>query len=1064
MLIEQTAAANTAASDDFARTGLAVLRNGFSPVPIYPGSKAPTIPHYSHFFEQPPSFAQVEEWQSAYPDHGLGVCLGYRGLLCIKIDARGAELSREVADLVQGKLRSTPLVRSGAEGSLALFFRLDGAERKRLDPVQLAGTVDGSVSFWLEGMQVVAFGAHSQTGQAYGWLAGSPENTSFKDVPVVTRKALVRAMKAVKGRFGRKNSNALPTDLPPIVRDMHTGKVMAGHETYLRQLVYELLYGFFQVYAVTSATSDKLREIAEAASSHFNQHAIDAPRAFTKVKRAEDYVRQTIVAAGSDVVGFFNTPTRDEFVTALADTEDPEGSLYNPVAIGRGREITSDKIGEEVATATAINIQREHCDEQKALSDLPFSNVTPPIFYNSFRRRALKVTTGVGKSTAMRNKLMPFLNNAAARAEGREGATIYGRAMVLVPDHKLAREWVANLSKALEDTPFTVAHAGGRHTEHPDRIGEMESNGTEKVGYCDESKSGLTKALASKGFHNEQIDNEVCASCPLIEACRYHTQKPAVGEADVVVSVHNYLNSGAPDFWGEGFGLVIVDEDCSSMAYVDDKERTIAINELAADLDKFPVYSKGIDGQYYPDAAKTSELNSLTQVLAAWLTSQAGQDGPIDLVACPLDVQQLERMKSLNWARCLSGVPPVDEAVLKKYPSRAYISRRSNVVTSILFAKQHDEHRRKLFGHYGARLEGASVKVLMSNRPHHTLSMTPILALDASYSPAMAGEYLRPVALLAEVEARADQRHVTQFKGQFGMRNIYSKENVERIVGKTKQLGGSNGVFITTKEAEPIYKAALSEVGLADVPMLHHGALAGLDTFGKVDWLVIAGFTRLSQEALVAKCRDRGHEPVTEKHKAYVYDPKPGGGKQMRAVRQWVDPMMQELDAAFQIACLAQAEGRGRAVNRGPDNPLKVLVFGLPSCAMPFAVDEFIDRELGDPTGDKMLDLILGLPARGVMPLSAPVVAKLFPSQSGERLASLRRGERVLSGIKGEADQWAGGDILAFLKMLTNRDWRVTTFSKKGQPGRPYRFAIPTGDEEGGKRTVRAFMAALDAQ
>jgi len=1062
MLIEPISAAAPAAGDDFARAGLAVLRNGFSPVPITPGSRSPSTPHFKDYFREPPSYAQVEDWQGTYPNHGLGVCLGFAGLLCVKIDAGSAELSQAIATLVQSKLKTTPLIRSGANGSLALFFRLDGIDRKRLDTVQLAGTVNGSVSFWLEGMQVVAFGAHSQTGQNYVWLSRTPEDTHINEVPAVTRKALVRALKAVRGRFGRKSSSALPTDLMPITRDTHTGKVISGHETYLRALVYERLYHFFQVYAVTAATADKLHEIAEAASTHFNAHTIDAPKKLTKVERAEEYVRQTVNAAGSDVLGFFCPPTRVEFVTALVDAEDPEGSLYNPVATGRGREMVSEKIRSEVTNATAINIGRERDDERQVLSDLPFSNVRPPVSYNSYRHRVLKVTTGVGKSTAMRTELLPFLYDAAARERAREGATIYGRVIVLVPNHKLAREWVANLNKTFEGTPFTVAHSGGRHTEHPNHIGEFESDGRTKVGYCHESMSGLTKALASKGQHNEQIDYQVCRTCPLVETCRYHLQKPAVADADVVISVHNYLNSGPPEFWGKGFGLVVVDEDCSSLADVNIKERTVTIDELTADLFKYPVRTKGEDGIYRPDATKTEELRYLTQRTVTWLTSQAGQDGPIDLASCLLEDKQLERIKSLNWARTLRGAVPDDEAGLAKYPSRGIISKRNKLVTATLFAKKFNEQWRQAFGHYGARFEGGSVTVHMSNRPHKSFEMVPILALDASYSPAMAGEYLYPAGLLAEVEVRADYRHVALNIGQFGMQRIFMQENIDLIVEQIKGLGSANGLLITTKDAEPYYKAALAEAGLDEVPTLHHNALAGLDSFGGVDWLVIAGITRLPPGALLATCRDRGYEPTSlEREDAVVYDPAPGGGKKDRKAKRYIDPLMRELDEAHQIACLAQAEGRARAVNRGPDNPLKVLVFVSPSCAMPFPVDEvrYPTHEtpgfLG-PTG------IASIASAGVFPLTARLLA---PGINAETPAARLKGaKRTLKGFQSEVRRVSNGDVLAYLRTLNNRRWQIVDIVLPGERNTVAQVAVASENQDHAGRLAEAFKGYILAQ
>ena len=63
-----------------------LIINGYSPMPIRPGKKAPILNEWETLREAPVTEKQLEEIGKQYPMAGLGVTGGYNGLVPIDVD------------------------------------------------------------------------------------------------------------------------------------------------------------------------------------------------------------------------------------------------------------------------------------------------------------------------------------------------------------------------------------------------------------------------------------------------------------------------------------------------------------------------------------------------------------------------------------------------------------------------------------------------------------------------------------------------------------------------------------------------------------------------------------------------------------------------------------------------------------------------------------------------------------------------------------------------------------------------------------------------------------------
>lgn len=150
-----------------ARYGERLLSNGYSILPIAPGTKKPgrhsrgkwcDYPEWNRHAARPTTEIELKSW-SRWPGCGIGIMGGVVAAVDIDI-ADDPELALEIDKLARERLGDTPAVRIGRAPKRMLVYRtaspFKGIRRHPLEVLCL-------------GQQFVAYAVHPDTGEPYSW-------------------------------------------------------------------------------------------------------------------------------------------------------------------------------------------------------------------------------------------------------------------------------------------------------------------------------------------------------------------------------------------------------------------------------------------------------------------------------------------------------------------------------------------------------------------------------------------------------------------------------------------------------------------------------------------------------------------------------------------------------------------------------------------------------------------------------------------------------------------------------------------------------------------------------
>jgi hypothetical protein len=142
-----------------------LLRNGYSPVPIEPGSKRPlsAIGDWSRLREIPLTQAEITTIAAEHRQAGLGVAGGYGGLVPIDIDTADKDILAAIATVLPEPIVS----KRGRRGGTAFFRDSSGI----IMPRKFKGR-DGNMllEVLVTGQTVIPPTIHPETGAPYQWL------------------------------------------------------------------------------------------------------------------------------------------------------------------------------------------------------------------------------------------------------------------------------------------------------------------------------------------------------------------------------------------------------------------------------------------------------------------------------------------------------------------------------------------------------------------------------------------------------------------------------------------------------------------------------------------------------------------------------------------------------------------------------------------------------------------------------------------------------------------------------------------------------------------------------
>lgn len=162
--------------------GERLVDNGYSVIPIMPGSKVPgqfrggewsPYPDWTRHCERPTKSFEVDIWRR-WPGCGVGIATG--AVVGIDIDILDGALAIQLADLAASMLGDTPCLRIGRAPKRLLVYRAATpfAGRKR-HPLELLA----------RGQQFVAYAVHPDTGRPYDWPEDSLVELPLSRLPVV---------------------------------------------------------------------------------------------------------------------------------------------------------------------------------------------------------------------------------------------------------------------------------------------------------------------------------------------------------------------------------------------------------------------------------------------------------------------------------------------------------------------------------------------------------------------------------------------------------------------------------------------------------------------------------------------------------------------------------------------------------------------------------------------------------------------------------------------------------------------------------------------------------------
>jgi hypothetical protein len=202
-----------------ARFGTRLVANGYSVIPIQPGTKKPgchrdgqwrDYPGWTRHASRATTDLELQEW-GRWPETGVGVVGGSVAGVDIDI-AEDAELALRVEQLARERLGDTPAMRIGRAPKRLLVYRtaapFKGLKRHPLEVLCL-------------GQQFVAYAIHPGTGRPYDWPEEGLADLDISSLPEVDEEQ-ARA-------FLEEAAALLPQALRPATLAQPSGTPRGGH-------------------------------------------------------------------------------------------------------------------------------------------------------------------------------------------------------------------------------------------------------------------------------------------------------------------------------------------------------------------------------------------------------------------------------------------------------------------------------------------------------------------------------------------------------------------------------------------------------------------------------------------------------------------------------------------------------------------------------------------------------------------------------------------------------------------------------------------------------------------
>ena len=368
--------------------------NGYVPIPIRPGKKAPALARWSTV---PVDEAAVEMWSARYPDCGIGLRTG--ALVGLDIDILDADLAHEVFRRAEQTFGAT-LMRVGRWPKRLLLYRTDEPFAK----IQVPG-----IEVLGAGQQFVAFGIHPDTHCAYSWPTGdTPLDVVVSDLPKITEQGMSAFLGAVSAVLPTQPSAPARTrgtgPRPNVPERDACGMVVNGRDAWLSTIAYHAVHDGLDRGGAVDAEA--------LASTVWERFA-----ATTELSRPSTGMRRGYA------LGDAAKKVRDKLRLHA------EGHLP--------ARIPADIEADHVAPTMRVEEARSALDTVLASACTRIVDWYDPEHAGPCPQIGIRATVGLGKSTASRKHLLELrqrLINAGAPS----------RIAVFTPSHALAEETAAD--------------------------------------------------------------------------------------------------------------------------------------------------------------------------------------------------------------------------------------------------------------------------------------------------------------------------------------------------------------------------------------------------------------------------------------------------------------------------------------------------------------------------------------------------------------------------------------------------------------------------------------------
>jgi hypothetical protein len=602
------------------------------------------------------------------------------------------------------------------------------------------------------------------------------------------------------------------------------------------------------------------------------------------------------------------------------------------------------------------------------------------------------------------------------------------RAVLAVPTHKLANEADERAQKA----GLSAGVFRGRLYQDPDTEEHVMCNRADDVQLCIDAGLPVASSMCkSRGFE-----------CKFRHSCGYFAQMNTLEDCGVVVVPHASMFHEKPPI--NSRGLLIIDEQFAFDGVR--QRRSLKVSELRKNNDK--VYVKNSHGKRVVDKARTKKLHHYREAAAKGVIKNASGNlsGRSMMSLNAADVAEAIKLEFQTVVHFPVYPGMSRKRLIKALASAVAIKKmrlRVDFWKALLTLVSSDWEQKSGWLIRDTNDDG-DVVVDVGGRATIKDGWFDGLAicLDATSARELVQLYFPKHEVIAPPAIEAVQANVTVLQttdkafsasmciptdgleaDELQRRENRAREVYRFILLRASEFRnhGADGIDVLVICQQALEKH-LIELGLPDnVEIAHFNATRGIDRWGGVRCLITIGRT-LPSPSDVEVLAENLSGWVVDKVSGKQWYPRQSAGLDVGGIgltvqsEQHPDEMVEAVRWQICEAELIQVAGRGRGVNRLPNNPLQLDL--LSNVCLPMTVDQPVRW---DDNAPGRIEEMVGL---GLLPdgpaAAALIYPELWPTVKTAKMAANS------SRAKGPKEQLNG---LKSLLYIFNRDLRP--FSEK---------------------------------